>query len=932
MELTIDRALEKAIEAYESGNLIEAELIYRAILNDQPKHPDANHNLGVLALAVGKPQEAVTYLKVAAETSHNSLKFWLSYIDGLIAADDLNVALEILVEAKAIGLHNDDFEKLSKKLNEKAVSKNNSTSSNNRQISDDSDHTSPSQTQLDEIFSLWALGNFAAVEKLANDLARQFPKHPLPWKALGAVAIQQGRPCQALAPMEQAVRLSPDDAESHSNLGNVLKDLGRLADAEASYLKAIQLNPNFAETYSNLGMVLKDLNRLTDAERHVRKSIRLKYDLPQAHSNLGVILENIGRLEEAEASYREAVRLKPDFSRAYGNLASLLKSLGRFSDAESYYREAIRFNPYSAEAYCNLGMLFYDLNRLLDAEASYREAIRLQPNIAMAHSNLSLVLRNLGRFNEAEASCREAIRISPDLSEAYVNLSILLRDLGRFIEAETICRELIRCKPNIAEAHGVLATVLRDLRRLDDAELCCLEAIRLKPKLSETHSNLGTILKDLGRMADAEASYTEAIRLNPAEPKAYSSLLLTTLYTEKCQDDLWKLHKEFGNQFEKEHKSSWPRHENLCDQDRKLRIGYVSGDFRKHAVSFFIKPIFELHDKKNFEVYAYSNHFLVDSITSELRMAVDHWRQCAHLNDKQLFHLIRQDQIDILIDLSGHTAFNRLTLFALKPAPIQITWLGYPGTTGLSSIDYRITYESLDPDGFSEEFHSEKLIRLPDSVIQFEPLGVTPDVNELPALNNQAFTFACLNNHAKISDYLIEIWIRIMKRVPQARFVLGNARNTQPQQVFQKKLADAGIGSDRLILKQEMSLEAYWNLYREIDLQLDTFPYNGGTTSLQSLWMGVPVITLAGNMTQSRVGVAVLKRAGLSSFIADTKDEYIAKAEYWTKNLFELNVIRKSLREKLSGSSTSTQPLIDHLEAAYRDIWTDYCRKNRNGS
>ncbi len=927
MKLTIDQALKKATEAQNLGLIQEAELIYRSILSAQPKHPDANYNLGVLALAIGKPQEAISYLKVAREARRNSHKVFLSYIDALIAVEDFTEAHKAIIEAKAIGLENDHFENLVKKIIGKAESTINSTKKKIREINDISDQRNPPQDQLNEIFSLWALGNFSEVEKIANDLARQYPNHPLPWKALGAAAIQQGRSWQALAPMEQAVRLSPDDAETQSNYGNVLRDLGRLAEAEASYLKAIQLNPNFAETYNNLGIVLKDLNRLTDAERHVRRAIRLKHDLPEAHCNLGVILQKKGRLDEAKASYQTAIRLKPDFSFAYSRLGNVLKSIGRFTDAESNYRKAIQLNPSSSETYCELGSLYNESDQFLDAEASYREAIRLQPNLATAYNNLSLVLRSLGRFTEAETICRETIRINPDLTEARINLCILLSDLGRFNEAEASGREAICHEPKFAEAHNALATALKDLGRLTDAESSCREAIKLKPTLAEAYNNRAVILKDLGRIPEAEASYREAIRLNPNDSKAYSSLLLTTLYTEKCQDDLWKLYKGFASRFEEKYKSSWPKHDNAIDQNRKLKIGYVSGDFRKHALAFFIKPIFDLHHKNDFEVYAYSNHFLVDSITRELQTAVDHWRQCAHLTDQQLFDLIMQDHIDLLIDLSGHTAHNRLTVFARKPAPIQMTWLGYPGTTGLSSIDYRITHESLDPTGLSEEFHSEKLIRLPDSAIPFEPLGSTPKVNELPALKSQVFTFACLNNHAKITKSTIELWVKLLKRVPHSRFILGNANDTEIQNVFIKELEKNDISSKRLVMKPRLSIDEYWALYNEIDLQLDPFPFNGGTTSLQSLWMGVPVITLAGNATHSRVGVATLRRAGLNSFIADTKEQYISKAEYWTKNIYALNGIRQSLREKLLASSSTAEALIANVEAIYRSVWSDYCRK-----
>ncbi len=667
---------------------------------------------------------------------------------------------------------------------------------------------------------------------------------------------------------------------------------GRSAKVEASGGEAMRIEPDYAEVHCSLGGMLIDEGRLAEAEVSYREAIRLKPELVVAHCNLGVVLQNQGRLAEAEASFREAVRLHPDLAEVHNNLGTVLHGLGRFVEAEACFQEAIRLMPNLAEAYGNLGAVLADEGRISEAEARYREAIRLKPDYAEAHNNLGNILTDQGRLAEAEASCREAIRLKPDLAEAHNNLGNTLRNQpGRIAEAEASCRK----------------------------------AVWLNPDLAVAHNNLGKTLKDQGRLPEAEASYREAIRLNPDYAEAHSNLLLAMLYSSHKPEQIWLEHQAFASKFEAPLKTSWPRHSNLPDPNRRLKIGYVSGDFRdNHPVAFFIEPILAKRDKQSFEIFAYHNHAIHDLGTKRIAASVDNWFDCAGIDDVTLARRIQDDGIDILVDLSGHTNHNRMLVFARKPAPLQVTWIGYPGTTGLEAMNFRFTSESLDPLGVTEKYHSEQLIRLPESAT-YQPFAEAPEVTKLPALENDKLVLACLNNPTKINLEVIALWARILNGIPHAQLMFGNAGDSVVRNWLVSEFAKAGIDERRLILQPRLPMKDYLALHQQIDLALDPFPYNGGTTSMHSLWMGVPFVTLSGDTTQSRVGVSVLRQVGLESFIADSKEEYFELVLYWSQQLLQLSQIRNSLRDRIKSVEQRPDAIVAHLENAYRRIWCQWC-------
>jgi len=778
---------------------------------------------------------------------------------------------------------------------------------------------------------------------------------------LGAILQKLSRLDEAEASYRRALQVSQDNAETHSNLGNILKNLGRLDEAEASYRKALEIKPDFVEAYSTLGNILKELGRLAEAEASYRKALEIKPDFVEAHYNLGNILNDLGQLDEAEASYRKALEIKPDFVEANSNLGNILKNLGRLDEAEAIYRKALQIKPDFAEAYNNLGVTLHDLGRLDEAEANYRRALEITPDYAEARSNLGVTLKELGRLNEAEASYRGVLEITPDYAEAHYNLGVILQDMSRLIEAEISYRRALEIKPDFVEAHCNLGIILKDLGRLDEAEASHRRGIQINPDYAAAHSNLGITLKELGRLNEAEASYRRALEIEPDNAKAHnnlgdslqlmnrideaeasyrralevepvfdmahSNLLFCLLHNETAAaDTLFSEHLRFGEQFEAPLRTGWPQHGNSRNPDRCLQVGFVSGDLRDHAVASFIGPVLaHLAGYPQLSLHAYANQVINDSVTQRLRGYFAHWHPFVGLSDAALAEKIRADSIDILIDLSGHTAKNRLLTFARKPAPVQASWIGYPGTTGLSAMDYYLADHFLLPPGQFDEQFTEKIVRLPANA-PFLPFEGAPQVNALPALSNGYVTFGSFNRLSKLSRSVIALWSQLLRALHDSRMVLAGMPQGGKYDDLIEWFAQEGIVRERLNFHERCGMDGYLALHQQVDICLDTFPYNGGTTTCHALWMGVPTLTLAGDTMPGRVGACILGHAGLEAFVAHDAADFVQKGLHWAGNLAALSGIRTGLRERFAQSAMGQPAVIAAgLERALRIMWKRWC-------
>ena len=666
--------------------------------------------------------------------------------------------------------------------------------------------------------------------------------------------------------------------------------------------------------------------RLAHAAEDCRRVLRASPNQADALNLLGLIHRQQGNRELAIELLSQAVNARPSDPTHYGNLGVALMELGRPDDAILCFSQAIHLKPDNAMAYSNLGNAFKDKGLPNEAVDSYRKAISIDPGHAEAHNNLGYVLKETGRLDEAVAAYLKAVEIRPDFAEAFHNLGNALAAKGQLEEAATFYRQAITLRPALAEACNNLGKILMEQGQLEEAAARYRQVLAIKPDYAEAHGNLGIVFKEEGRLDAAIEHYRRALAIKPDLASVFSNLLMTLQYLDNVSAaQIFEEHRRFAERYETPLKAAWTSHANLPDPERRLRIGYVSGDFRGHAVANFIEPILASHNRTEFEIYGYYSHTRHDAHTEAIAGCMDHWLPCAGIGDDQLAERIRADGIDILVDLAGHTAHNRLSLFARKPAPVQATWIGYPGSTGLTAMDYRITDAYMDPPGLTERYHSETLIRLPDSEAAFRPEPLCPPVNPLPALSTGELTLASLNNLTKINSSVIELWARILAALPEARLMLGNVTEPAIGERLVGQFAKAGVAAERLILQPRMGMAGYLAMHHRIDLALDPFPYNGGTTTSHSLWMGVPVLTLAGEHTVARCGVSLLSRVGLTEFIVDSEEAYFHRAVQLARDLPALERVRQSLRGRMMGANCDPKKITADLETAYRQMWRGWC-------
>jgi len=601
------------------------------------------------------------------------------------------------------------------------------------------------------------------------------------------------------------------------------------------------------------------------------------------------------------------------------NLAQVLQlhRAGHPADAAALCEELLRDDPRQPDVFVQLGLAHRALRRDADALAAFARATALDPAHAEAHHQAGNLLKRLGRLPEAIAALREATRLAPANAAAWLNLGVACLETDAPTDAIDAFRRALALEPMRPEAHNILGVALLAAGQLTAARAAFDQTLRLRPNDAAAHDNLGRLCKAEGLLADAVAHYRAALAAKP-NPGTHSNLLFALNFIpDLAPAEIFAEHRRWHELYAAPAAPA-PR---PPSPSSRLRVGYLSPDFVHHSVAYFIEPVLAAHDRTRVEIFCYSNVRSPDRVTARLRALAEHWHDLAPLDDDAAAALIRADNLDLLIDLAGHTARHRLLVFARRPAPVQATWIGYPNTTGLDAIDYRLTDAISDPPGETDAFHSEKLVRLPTSFSCYGPDADAPAVNPLPATAPGAVTFGCFNNFAKISPPVVALWSRLLRELPSSRLVLKSRGlgDTAVAARIRAAFAAAGVDPARLTLNgDELSVAAHLALYHGIDLALDPFPYNGTTTTCEALWMGVPVLTLAGRTHVARVGASLLTHACLADWIATSPDDYVARAIAAAHDLARLAELRRALRERLRAS-----PLCDAarftrgLEVAY---------------
>jgi predicted O-linked N-acetylglucosamine transferase (SPINDLY family) len=603
------------------------------------------------------------------------------------------------------------------------------------------------------------------------------------------------------------------------------------------------------------------------------------------------------------------VRLQPGNEGTWRELGSVLRELGRGEEAVNAQREVVRLRPEVADGHYQLGNMLGEGGRWEEAREAYREAIRLQPEEARFWNNYGAALVAVGRLEEAESAYGEAIRLRGDYAEALSNRGAVLKDLGRLGEAAGALEEAVRIKPGYGEARNNLGVVRTMQGKLEEAEGCFREALRIRPEHVEALNNLGVVLKDNGELAEALGAFREAERIEPAYAAAGSNYLYGMHFDERFDARAIRAaHEEWARRHAAPLKKEWRGFSEGWPAGRRLRLGYVSPDFRGHAVGLFLLPLFAAHDYSQFEVFCYSDVLAPDGRTAQLRGMIENgggtWGNIVGASDEKVAELIRGDGIDVLVDLTMHMARNRMLVFARKPAPVQVTWLGYCSTTGLEAMDYRLSDPHFEPEGADlgkEGWYVEKTIRLPGSWWCYAPGMATPGVGELPAMARGGVTFGCLNNFSKVSRGTLETWGALLREVEDSRLMINAPEGAARKRVM-AFFEGEGIGRDRVSFVGYVSTAEYFARYGALDIALDPFPYGGGTTTLDGLWMGVPAVTLAGRTAVGRGGVSILRNVGLGEMVAASREEYVAIAAGLARDVERLRALRRTMRERLRGS------------------------------
>jgi predicted O-linked N-acetylglucosamine transferase (SPINDLY family) len=633
-----------------------------------------------------------------------------------------------------------------------------------------------------------------------------------------------------------------------------------------------------------------------------------------------------GRLAEAEAIYRAILSQHPDQPDALHHLGLIAIQAGRNDVAVQLIGKAVSVRPGIAEFHNHLGLALVGVRASEQAINEFRKALQIKPDLAEAYFGLGNAHRQLGQLEPARAALREAVRLKPDYAWAYTNLGVASLDQRAFDDAIAAFGAATKIEPKNPDFQNNYATALRAAGRLGEAVRVYRHALELRPNWADFLSNLGNTLLEQGELDAGIATLRQAVAANPKDPLSGSDLLYALHFDPSIDArSLLAEHRVWAARHAAPLKAQIQPHPNDRHPDRPLRVGYVSCDFREHAVGRFFLPLLREHDRKQFQTFCYTTGTIEDAKTEAIKSLAGVWRRVVGFPDEQLVQIIRQDRIDILVDLSAHCAGNRLLVFARKPAPVQVTYLSYPSTTGVEAIDYRMTDPFLDPPGQDDSIYVEKSWRLPTLYWCYEPGIDAPPISPAPASQAGFITFGCLNTFRKVSEQTLKTWCELMRQIPASRLLL-HANDGEHRERTRSRMQQEGIDPSRISFVGYQSLPDYFATYQRIDIALDPFPYAGGTTTCDALWMGVPVVSLAGRMAVHRSGLSILNAVGLPELVASNTEQYLEIARQLAGDLPRISQLRASLRERMRASELMNAPrFAREMEAAYRAMWRAWC-------
>ncbi|WP_265944548.1 tetratricopeptide repeat protein [Dechloromonas sp. A34] len=776
-------------------------------------------------------------------------------------------------------------------------------------------------------------GNLEAAERCYKEALKQDPGYCDALINIAYILTEKNKNSDAIAFLDKARAISAKNQDIYFFLGLAHKNIGNTNSAIENFRLAIQYKPDFDAAYLEICQCLVVENKLDEAKIQAIAATKACQENNDIHHLLGNILASRGELEDAIGAYIRSIELQPNAPEVHIHLATAYRLRKDDEAAIEHYRLASQLQPQNAEPHANLGDLLLKSGKFALAHESYQKAIAINPQAPSALSGIALLLQKKGKLESAVEYYEKALAIAPKSATIHCHFGIALQAQNKLSEAVAAYRRALAINPEYAEAHNNLAGALHDQNNLTAVIEHLQKAITIDPGYAEAHSNLGVALYEQGHVEQSVASFYRALTVNPEHIAAHSSLLFVLSFSQQHSPEEYLVEaRRFGEKISRLAKP-FTCHPPVTTTG-KIKVGLVSGDLRGHPVGYFLENILHHINPERIELTAYPTNDQVDALTRRIKPYFKSWKPITWLNDESAARMIYNDGMDILVDLAGHSAHNRLPVFAWKPAPIQASWLGFFASTGLSEIDYiLVDPSSVPPDGHAH--YSETPCFLPETRLCFTPPAAieAPEIASLPARQNGHITFGCFQHLAKLNDQVLKLWGRIAQAIPDARFRLQIKQLTcdSIRIQFQQRLSDFGIPAERTMLFGPQNREGYLAAHSNIDIILDTFPYPGGTTTCEALWMGVPTLTLSGNSMLARQGASIMSCTGLADWIATDEDDYLDKAIKFAGNLEDLSDLRASLRTQAGASPLFDAPRFARaLESKLTEMHQEKTRQSRH--
>ena len=762
----------------------------------------------------------------------------------------------------------------------------------------------------------------------AREVEGQYRRLWREWVAQKKADLDALTPKQSEEPQSpSAAQIIPENIDSIVKKAAVLHGAGKFSEAIALYDEVLAAFPDNWELLHLKGVAMAQSGNLDQGIEFLRAAAKLNEKSFDIFNNLGSLLFQSGRLGEADHALRHAIKILPTHATAHNNLGEVLEQSGRLEEALAAYQTAAKLEPSNSAIHCNIGIIFQRLECFEDSCTALHRAVELDPSSPKARNNLGNAMRGIGDLEGAATELRRAIDLNPDYANAHQNLGSVLTELMKINEAITSFKQALTLAPNHPQALVNLAAALNLKECLEESEIFARQAIAIAPDLAEAHNNLGVSLRGQGKYNEAEACYKKVVELDPNHATGHSNLIFALDFNSAYSV---KDHQEERARWRKIHTEALAANikpnKNDPDPDRVLRIGYVSADFRRHSAANCFGPMLLSFDRTQFAVYCYSSNLEQDEITEMFRSAATVWRECRRMTDAQLAEKIQEDKIDILIDLSGHSAGNRMLAFARKPAPVQATAWGHGCGTGLTTIDYFLTDPIIVPDA-EKTLYAETIRYLP-SHIHYMPPKAAPEITNAPHLENDFITFGSFNRLEKISDDSLKLWSRILREIDDAHLVIKSQTldRVGVKSDFEHRLEDAALPTNRITLLGSDPHHRHLAKHGLVDIMLDPFPHGGGISTSDALWMGVPIITLAGNTVPGRLTASILNAIGLPELEANSQDQYVEIASQLGRNSDLIVTLRHSMRDRVKLSPVGDpNQYVCAVETLYREFWREWC-------